>query len=649
MAETWDWIAGAMAGMTPASYLALVVVLGVVAQIVAWRIKLPSILLLLVIGFGLGQLVSPEEVLGRAVLFGGVNIAVGVILFEGALSLKWRQVRDLGKPVWRLCSVVVMITWGLISAAAALVGFEPEVALLVGAILVVTGPTVIAPILRQLRPTRRVSSLLRWEGIVVDPIGAVLAVLVFQGVLAGGGGEAVPALVLILLKTLVVAFGIALPLGWALDQLMRRHAIPDFLHGVTFLAAAVGAMVGSNALQSESGLLTVTVLGVFLGNRRGLHLEHVAEFKEHLQVLFVGGLFIVLAGRVSPQQIADVAPQALVFLLLLVIVVRPASIALGLLGTKVTRDEKRLLSFMAPRGIVAAAVTSIFALEFAHSADEAAEEAEKASGEEAQQLLARSQDLAHLADQASQMVPLVFIVIVCTVAIYGLGVGRLAERLGLANTSPQGVLFVGGQQWIVDAAKVLDESGITTLVVARDYAKLSRARMAGLTTETANILSDYAVKDMDLAGIGSLIACTDSDEVNATAAREFAHVLGRANVYQLRREETEDATKDKRRRAASHLNARTAFTPTASHEEFTRMVASGMTVKRTRLTKEFTLDDFLDRYGEETVLLFSLKDGQVEVMHDDTRPPQSGVSVVALIRDVPGIERPGDAQEAPQT
>src|SRR3546814_8561845 len=125
-------------------------------------------------------------------------------------------------------------------------------------------------------------------------------------------------------------------------------------------------MVGSNALQSESGLRTVTVLGVFLGNRRGLHLEHVAEFKEHLQVLFVGGLFIVLAGRVSPQQIADVAPQALVFLLLLVIVVRPASIELGLLGTKVTRDEKGLLAFMAPRGIGAAAVDRIFPSELAN-------------------------------------------------------------------------------------------------------------------------------------------------------------------------------------------------------------------------------------------------------------------------------------------
>src|SRR3546814_20204245 len=144
-----------MACMPPASDLALGGLVCVVAQIVAGWINLPSFLLLLVIGFGLGQLVSPEEVLGRAVLFGGVNIAVGVILFEGALSLKWRQVRDLGKPVWRLCSVVVMITWGLISAAAALVGFEPEVALLVGELLGVTGPTGIAPHQRPRRPPPR--------------------------------------------------------------------------------------------------------------------------------------------------------------------------------------------------------------------------------------------------------------------------------------------------------------------------------------------------------------------------------------------------------------------------------------------------------------------------------------------------------------
>jgi len=167
--------------LEPAPYLALVAVLAVLSQLLAWQLRLPSILLLLVTGFGLGRLVDPDAVLGRDVLFGGVTLAVGVILFEGSLSLRLRDVRDLGRPVLRLCTVTVLVAWVLITAAAWLIGFRLELALLVGAVLVVTGPTVIAPILRMLRPTRRVASLLRWEGIVVDPIGAVLAVLVFRG------------------------------------------------------------------------------------------------------------------------------------------------------------------------------------------------------------------------------------------------------------------------------------------------------------------------------------------------------------------------------------------------------------------------------------------------------------------------------------
>lgn len=633
MNEIWGSVTTVLSDLAPAPYLALVLLVAVVAQVVAWKIKLPSILLLLVIGFGLGRLVDPEEVLGSEVLFDGVTLAVGIILFEGALSLRLKHVKDLGKPVIRLCSVTVVIAWALITAAAMLVGFDIEVALLVGAILVVTGPTVIAPILRQLRPTRRVSSLLRWEGIVVDPIGAVLAVLVFQAVVSGSGGDAVPMLLLTLLKTLVVSFGIALPLGWVLEQLMRRHAVPDFLHGVVFLTAAVGSLVASNALQSESGLLTVTVLGVYLGNRPQLHLEHVVHFKENLQVLFVGVLFVILAGRVSPEQVVAVAPQALIFVAILVIVVRPASVLLGLARTSVTRDERRLLSFMAPRGIVAAAVTSIFALEFVHAAEHAADRAANAEAAEAEQLIASAGRLSELAGQAEDLVPLVFIVIVVTVALYGLGVGRLAEKLGLATTSPQGILFVGGDQWIVDAAERLEDSGVTTLLVARDYAKLQPARMAGLTTETANILSDYAVKDMELAGIGSLISCTDDDEVNATAAREFAHVLGRANVYQLRRTDSADSRSGGRRQAASHLTARPVFQPATSHRDMTDLVASGMTVKRTKLTSEFTVDDLRRHYGEETVLMFALDGDRVMVLHDDSEPLRAEVTVIALVRE----------------
>jgi NhaP-type Na+/H+ or K+/H+ antiporter len=603
--------------MTPEAYLALVLVVSVVAQWLAWQVKLPSILLLLLIGFGLGRFVDPEQVLGRQVLFGGVTIAVGIILFEGSMSLRLKHVRDLGRPVIRLCTVTVAIAWVLITLFAWLLGFQLQVALLVGAILVVTGPTVLAPILRQLRPTRRVSSLLRWEGIVVDPIGAVLAVLVFQGVLIGGVGEAVPQLLLAVVKTAVIAFGIAIAVGVLLEFFMRRHMIPDFLHGVTFLAAAVGAMVGSNALQDQSGLVTVTVLGIFVGNRPDLHVEHVAEFKEHLQVLFVGGLFVVLAGRIAPAAVLEVAPKALLFVLLLVVAVRPVSVLAGLWGTRVTRQERVLLACMAPRGIVAAAVSSIFALSFVQRARE--------SGEPG---------LEHLATQASQLAPLVFVVIVCTVAIYGLGVGRLAERLGLASPSPQGILFVGDDDWVVQSAKVLTESRIQTLVLSRHYRSLAGARMSGLSTVTANILSDYAVRDMEMAGIGSLIACTREEEVNATAAREFAHLLGRANVFQLRRALSEDRSNDQRKAEASHLTARAPFRPALSYAEMADRVERGMTVKRTKLTEEFTLAHFMERYGEETVLMFAIKEeGSVDVLHEHMRIPQTGVSVVALVHD----------------
>ncbi|MGN6132273.1 MAG: cation:proton antiporter domain-containing protein, partial [Nocardioidaceae bacterium] len=468
LTEIWGSASSLLADMSPAGYLALVIVVAVVAQWLAWQLRVPSILVLLLVGFGLGRLVGPDDVLGRDVLFGGVTITVGIILFEGSLSLRIAQIRDLGRPVIRLCTVTVLVAWLLITLSALVVGFSTQLALLVGAILLVTGPTVIAPNLRQLRPTRRVSSLLRWEGIVVDPIGAVLGLLVFQALVSSGVDEAVPTVLASIGKTLLVGFGIALVLGWLLEQLMTRHAIPDFLHGVVFLAAAVGALMVSNAIQADSGLLTVTVLGVYLGNRPDLHLEHVREFKEHLQVLFVGGLFVVLAGRVSPAQVWDVLPQALLFVVLLVVVVRPVSVLLGLMRTRVTREERTLLAFMAPRGVVAAAVTSVFALELTRAGDRLASKASEATGAAAAAYRAQAADVERLAQEAHQLVPLVFVVIVVTVTLYGFSVGRLAERLRLASTSPQGVLFAGASRWVVEAAKVLDELGVPTLIVARE-------------------------------------------------------------------------------------------------------------------------------------------------------------------------------------
>ncbi|WP_199711141.1 cation:proton antiporter [Tessaracoccus antarcticus] len=631
MQQIWERITEAFANLDPTGYLALVAVVAIFAQWLAWRVKVPSILLLLVIGFGMGQLANPDDVLGREVLFSGVTLAVGVILFEGALTLRFRDVRDLGRPVFRLCTVTVAITWALITVAAWLVGFEWEIALLVGAILVVTGPTVIGPILRTLRPTRRVASLLTWEGIVVDPIGAVLAVLVFQGVLLGRGGDRLTTLLGTLGLTILVAAVLGLGLGVGLELVVKHNKIPDFLLGVSFVGTAVAALVVSNAIQSESGLLTVTVLGIYLGNRKDLHLRPVEEFSEHLQVLFVGVLFVILAGRVAPADVVAVAPTGLLFVLILVVVVRPAGVLLGLIGTKVSKEERHLLAFMAPRGIVAAAVTSIFGLEFTSAADKAREAAILATGDEADALSGRADNLFQLAGQATELVPLVFLVIVCTVALYGLGVGRLAERLGLATTSPQGVLFVGGQKWVLEVALALKGAGVPVTVVTSEYEKTAQARRVGVDAVLANILSEFAVKDLDLAGTRTLIAATSEDEVNFTAAREFSQVLGRANVFQLPRDDNPGGTASLRTEAAPHLTARACFEPPRTNTQLKELVAAGHQVKHTKLTPRFTLDDFRRTWGQETVLLFVLDGGEVNVVTDRIRVPQHGVSVIALV------------------
>ncbi|WP_372736519.1 cation:proton antiporter [Nocardioides sp.] len=627
-----------LANLDVASYLGLVLVVGVLSQVLAWRLRVPSILLLLVVGFLLGQFVMADQVLGRDVLFGGVSIAVGVILFEGALSLDLRELRELGRPVLRLCSLSMVVAWALIALACRLVGLDTGISVLAGAILVVTGPTVIGPILRTLRPTKRVSLLLRWEGIVVDPIGAALAVLVAQALVSGHLDQPVTGLVGGVVWTAFIAVAIAIPVGFLVEVLMRRHLIPDHLQGVAFLAAAVGSKVASDQVQADSGLLTVTVLGIWLANRPGLHLRHVREFKEHLQVLFVGGLFIVLAGRITPSDLVNVLPQALALVALLVLVVRPLSITIGLWRTSVTKPEKRLLSGMAPRGIVAAAVTSSFALEFEHAASERAHEADVATGSGAAAIAAEADRLAGLAAAANELVPVVFVVIVATVAIYGLGVGRLARRLGLASADSNGVLFSEGSPWVIQAAKRLEEVGVPTLLVSSEYSSLAPARGAGLSTVTANILSDYAVRDLDLAGIGHLIACSPNDEANATAAHEFAHVLGRQNVYQLAPAATANGVQSTRKGAAAHLTVRTAFQPPTTYDQLHDLVEGGAKVKRTTLTPAYTRDDFAARYGERAVVMFVIRDGEVELVGPDTKLPKESGQLIALVSDDGAVE-----------
>lgn len=605
-------------------YLAGVPVLGMVAQWLAWRFQLPSILLLLGFGVALGVFVTPDELLAELIqgqqssvpkiLFPVVSFCVAIILFEGGLTLKLSELKEAGNVVFRLVSIGVAVSWLLTAiAAVVVVGLDKRMAVLLGAILTVTGPTVIAPMLRHIRPTRKIGSIAKWEGIVIDPVGAVLAVLVFQ-VIARGEQASVEVVITALTRTIVIGLAFGLGAGWLLAHLAKRFLIPDFLQGVTFLTVALATFAASNALQAESGLLTVTLLGVYLANQKHVSIQHVLEFKEHLVVLLVSCLFIVLGSRLEISEVASLGWRGAGFLALMIIVVRPASVFLATIRSSISIRERLFLACMAPRGIVAAAVTSVFALEVVTHAEH---------------LVAPDQQ-AYLIGQANQLVPLTFLIIVGTVTFYGLLAGPLARRLRLADSNPQGVLFAGAQPWMHPIAEAVSQEGFQVLLLDTNYRHIATAQMEGLSAECANILSEHSREEIDFGGIGRLLAMTPNDEVNSLAVGEFTHVFGRQNVYQL---PPWEAGSGPRRATADHLRGRLLFAEGLHHDKLENLIKHGLQVKKTKLSEEFTFDDFKVNYGDSAIILFMVDENRnLQVCTAGDQPDMKpGQTLIALV------------------
>ena len=609
------------------TYLSSLLAVGAASQWVAWRLKLPSILLLLVFGFSLSHFTGvqiDDYLAGQSVLLSLVGYFVAIILFEGGLTLKFHELKEAGQPVFRVCTLGVVIAFALGTAAARLaLGFDWMVCALVGAILTVTGPTVVAPILRLIQPSRKIASIVKWEGIVVDPIGAVLAVLVYQVMQSEAILASWDEVLMALGKTIVIGVGAGWVLAKVTTELLRRHIVPDFMESLYFLALIAVAFAGSNAFQHESGLLTVTVLGVLLANQKQVSVRHILEFKEHLRVLIISLLFLMLSGRIELETLGEVWGKGLIFLLLLILVVRPASIFIANLGSKKTTFKEQIfLATLAPRGIVAAAVMSVFALEVEHLADHKPE----------------NERLAQLAMEAEQLVPLVFIVILGTVAFYGLLAGPLARKLGLSTSNPDGILFAGADPWIRAISKELVEEGHQVLLLDTQYAKIAAAKMEGLRAVRANILSEYAEEEIDFAGLGHLVAGTPNDEVNSMAAREFHHKFGRAKVWQVTPQDTEAHHSTS---VANHMRGRRCFLGGPQFVDLEKMVADGAVVKNTQITDVFTLEDFYRTHGEDSLILFQHDEEKglrpVEANPEDEI--EGPVTVYAFVKEAPKEEK----------
>lgn len=608
-------------------YLALVPTLAVSAQWIAWRTNLPAILLLLVIGITLGQFIRPDALLaelvngdpettGPRILFPIVSLAVAIIMFEGGLSLKFRELREAGSPAFRLCTVGAAITATATTVAAHFCfGFGWRLSALLGAILVVTGPTVIGPLLQQVQPRRRVANTLKWEGIVIDPIGAVLAVLVFEILLLNPGPLEFGHGLSLLGRTVGVGLVLGVAGGWILSNGIRRYLIPDHLHGVAALVIALLLFALSDFLAHESGLISVTVLGIYLTNRRDFDIEHIIEFQENLRTLLIGCLFVVLGSDVDIALIGQVGWSGLLFVALLVIVIRPLSVFVSMLGSGLDYREQAFIASLAPRGIVAAAVSSIFALRIDQSAN---------------------LDLPG----SDHLAIITFIVIIGTVTIYGLLAGPIARSLGLSDPNRNGVLIAGADDWVIQFALELKKLECPVVMIDTNYRKITQARLAGLEGFCANIMNEHAREELPLSGIGHMLAMTSNDEVNSLAVRECRSVFGRANTYQL------TFKSENPRGMTRNLMGRELFEPGITHSRVLDLIRQGFEFKTTALSDEFTYQNFRERYPQEYVLAVIDEKSLLNIITvDDPVSPSPGETVVALV----GPEQDAGAIEAPKT
>jgi NhaP-type Na+/H+ or K+/H+ antiporter len=486
-------------------------VAGVAAQWLAWRFKIPSILILVVLGLAAGPLtgwVRPRAVLGD-VLSPAIGMVVAIIVFEGGLNLNIRELRTAGSGVVRLVFLALPLNWALGALAAHFIGHLAwSTSILFGSILVVTGPTVIIPLLRQAKLEPRASAFLKWEGIVNDPIGATLALLLlsFLVLLRNHGADATDLAALagraIVGASLAGALGAALPFG--LRWVFHRDLAPEYLKTPILLAGALAVYGAGESVQPETGLVGATVFGVVLANIDITGLQELRRFKESLTVFLVSGLFILLTADIDPSVLGRLSWPIMLTTAAMLVVVRPAAIGLATIGARMTWRERLLVGWIGPRGVVAAAVAGLAAEQLATAGYR----------------------------DASLILPMVFSVIVATVVLHGLTLGPLARALGLASGAPPGLLIVGASPWTIALARTLRELGVPSLIADPSWEGLRPARALGLQTIRVEILSAVGERLVDLRDMDYLLAASEDDAYNALVCTRFAPELGRERVHQ---------------------------------------------------------------------------------------------------------------------
>lgn len=592
-----------------AIYIAGIAMCSVFAQWLAWFFKVPAILFLLLTGLILGPLtglLNPDALLGD-LLFPVVSLAVAIILFEGSLTLHFRELKGIGAVVRNLCSIGMLATFVLVGLSAyGILGLDWRVAAVLGAVLVVTGPTVIAPMLNTMRPNKDIDRVLRWEGIVIDPIGALFAVLVFEAVMLVGDEGIVNHTLLALFKTVSVGMSIGVVAGFVTSLLIRKEWLPFELHKFAILAFVLMAFTGSNYLALESGLLAVTVFGIWLANQDDIEIDSVLEFKEDLSMILISSLFILLAARLQISDLMLLDFKVFLFLAVVLFIARPVCIAVSTYGSELPFKSRLLLSWIAPRGIVAAAVGSVFALSMVES---------------------------QIPD-ANKIVPLIFTVIIITVVTQSLTATPLAKLLGLRQPSPNTFLIIGANHVARAIAVGLKDQNIDVYLSDPAWENCKMARMDGLNCYYGNPQSEHAERYLPLTSLKSVLALSPNRHHNALGVQYFSHLLGEQNVFSLRSSTNHaKANKD----SATFLSRQILFGDLGNYSKLSSLIAKGGKVSSTRISEEFSWEQFLNN-NKEAIPLFILSEQKKEdevvrirpFITDMSKLPEVGERVISL-------------------
>jgi NhaP-type Na+/H+ or K+/H+ antiporter len=533
--------------------LAGIIILGILAQWVAWKFKIPAILPLILIGLFVGpistlfsedgtQWIQPIYSDGKGLfpgenLFYFVSLAIGIILFEGGLTLRRGEISKVGPVIVKLISLGSVITFlGAGVAAYYVFGLSWKISFLFAALIIVTGPTVITPILRNIPLKKDVSAVLKWEGILIDPIGALVAVLVFEFISVEHDSGYTKQAIIEFGKIILIGFAFGISGGYALYFAIKKKLIPHYLLNVVSLSVVLLIFVESDLFAHESGLLSVVVMGMFLGNSDLPSLKELLYFKESLSVLLISILFILLAANISLDDLLLVYNWKTAILMAIVIfVLRPLGVFLSTVNSSLKTNEKIFISWVGPRGIVAAGIASLFGTKLVLKGEPGAE----------------------------YITPLVFAVVLVTVLLNATTARPVASMVGVFLKKSDGILIVGASKVSRLIASYLQKSGRHVVLLDSNRLNVNKAKELGLEAITANIYSDDLTDNIELNDVGYLLAMTGNDEINKQAISRFGKYFGENGTFRLMTSEE--------MRERQHLSARELFSYTHDYTRFTEV------------------------------------------------------------------------------